>query len=164
VKYALITGINAYPYPYQLNGCINDALDWQATLAAKGFSYGMLLDGWCTRDYVLNNLNSMVVNSHSEDSLVFTYSGHGSQVPNANEPDGYDEVLCTIDFFQGKYIRDDDLAAIFNKLPAGVTLDVFLDCCHAGTGTRSMLGKNELTSRSLIYNGKSIKKAKVVTL
>lgn len=163
-RLALITAINNYPAPNQLGGCINDALDWQTTLTNKGFSCGLLLDAWATKTNILNNLNSMVTNSRSGDSLVFVYSGHGSQVPDTNgdEPDGYDEVICTIDFFQGRYIKDDDLRSIFTKLPNGVTLDVFLDCCHAGTGTRLTLGKHDLKIKSIPFIGKP-KKVKTIT-
>jgi metacaspase-1 len=34
------------------------------------------------------------------------------------------------------YIVDDDLNTVFSKLPAGVHLEVLLDSCHSGTGTR----------------------------
>ena len=38
--------------------------------------------------------------------------------------------------WDGTYIVDDDLKNIFSKLPAGVHLEVLLDSCHSGTGTR----------------------------
>jgi hypothetical protein len=38
--------------------------------------------------------------------------------------------------WDGTYIVDDDLNAAFSKLPAGVHLEVLLDSCHSGTGTR----------------------------
>jgi hypothetical protein len=34
---------------------------------------------------------------------------------------------------------DDDLKAIFSNLPKGVNLEVLLDCCHSGTGTREAM-------------------------
>jgi hypothetical protein len=33
---------------------------------------------------------------------------------------------------------DDDLKAVFSKLPAGARLEVLLDSCHSGTGTREV--------------------------
>jgi hypothetical protein len=73
---------------------------------------------------------------------MFYYSGHGSQVvdTDGDEIDGLDEILCPhdIDFAKKFYISDDDLRGIFAKLPEGMNLEVILDCCHSGTGTREM--------------------------
>ncbi|MFH0724751.1 MAG: hypothetical protein V2B19_00090 [Pseudomonadota bacterium] len=38
--------------------------------------------------------------------------------------------------WDGTYIVDDGLEKIFSVLPAGVRLEVLLDACHFGTGTR----------------------------
>jgi hypothetical protein len=38
--------------------------------------------------------------------------------------------------WDGTYIVDDDVKKIFSTLPAGVRLEVLLDACHSGTGTR----------------------------
>jgi len=40
---------------------------------------------------------------------------------------------------QSPYIVDDDLKAIFSGLPKGVNLEVLLDSCHSGTGTREAM-------------------------
>ena len=40
--------------------------------------------------------------------------------------------------WDGTYILDDDFDKIFGNLPKGVNLEVLLDCCHSGTGTREM--------------------------
>jgi len=41
--------------------------------------------------------------------------------------------------WDGTYIVDDDLKAVFSKLPAGVHLEVLLDSCHSGTATRGAM-------------------------
>jgi len=165
MKKAVIVGINNYPQ-YPLTGCVNDALDYQTTLLAKGFSVTLITNSQGTKANILNNLQYMVSNSVSGDSLVFAYSGHGSKVPDTNgdEPDQYDEVLCPIDFFSGQYISDDDLRAIFSGLPSGVTLDVFLDSCYSGTATRclDLVGVKSRCIPGPITNG--AKAARVVTL
>ncbi len=141
MKFAVLVGINQYPQS-PLQGCVNDVLDYQATLAAKGFSYAVLTDNMATKANIIANLNSMINAAHANDALVFAYSGHGSQVrdTNADEADGLDEVLCPVDFFNGQYISDDDLRGIFSRLPANVSCDVFLDSCHSGTATRDVSG------------------------
>jgi hypothetical protein len=35
-------------------------------------------------------------------------------------------------------IKDDDFRALLTHLPAGVNLDIILDSCHSGTGTREL--------------------------
>jgi hypothetical protein len=149
MKRALIVGINSYPQS-PLQGCVNDANDWNTTLRVKGFTNSVLLDAVATKANIIAGLNWLVSGSVFGDSLVFCYSGHGSKVrdTNGDESDGYDEVLCPVDFFSGQYISDDNLRAIFSKLPKGVTLDVFLDSCYSGTATRS-LDFNKVTPRCI---------------
>lgn len=70
------------------------------------------------------------------DSLVFHFSGHGSQQRNHNgdEVDGYDETLCPLDFeTQGMIVDDEVNAMIVRPLPAGVKLHAIIDACHSGT-------------------------------
>lgn len=54
------------------------------------------------------------------DSLVFTYSGHGSRQRDysGEEVDGYNETLCPVDFRQAGEIVDDELNhRLINPLP-----------------------------------------------
>jgi hypothetical protein len=37
-------------------------------------------------------------------------------------------------------VIDDDVAEIFQRLPAGVNLSCFIDCCHSGTISRFAVG------------------------
>lgn len=70
------------------------------------------------------------------DSLVFHYSGHGSQQRNysGDEVDGFDETLCPLDFeTQGMIVDDEINAAIVRPLPHGVKLHALIDACHSGT-------------------------------
>lgn len=70
------------------------------------------------------------------DSLVFHFSGHGSQQRNYNgdEIDGFDETLCPFDFeTQGMIVDDEINATIVKPLPHGVKLHAIIDACHSGT-------------------------------
>lgn len=75
---------------------------------------------------------------------------HNSQIVRRDDKDelddGMDELICPWDMdWDGTYITDNDLAAIFKSLKEGVLLEVFIDACHSGT----MLDlKHELASRS----------------
>lgn len=70
------------------------------------------------------------------DSLVFHYSGHGSQQRNRNgeEVDNYDETILPLDFkTQGVIVDDEINLTIVRPLPRGVKLHAIIDACHSGT-------------------------------
>ncbi len=138
-KRALLIGINNYPY-YPLPDGINNVNAWQAYLQPKGYSITKLLDNQATKSAILTKLTLLVNASQPGDSLVMMFSGHGSYVAdqNGDELDGYDEVICPVNYFSGQYIRDDDLKGILNTLRAGVNVDIFMDCCYAGTNTKTI--------------------------
>lgn len=139
MKKAAIIALNDYPgTANDLRGCLNDAADAIATLKAKGFSCAAYYNGTATKAKMLAGIKSAFTCARSGDSVAIVYSAHGSQVRDSSgdEADGWDEVLCPYDWPQ--YVSDDDLRAILATVPAGVNVDVFLDCCHSGTGTREI--------------------------
>lgn len=114
-KRALCVGINDYPGTgSDLEGCVNDARDWQRVLAQRGYDVTVLLDGKATRAAMVNALTALIGEARSGDTAVFTYSGHGSWLPDqsGDEADARDEMLCPYDVARGQYLLDDDLAEI----------------------------------------------------
>ena len=144
MKKALLVGINNYPgTSNDLMGCVNDVQNMQNLLVSMfGFvteNISMLTDREATTANILKGLEALVADAQRGDLLIFHYSGHGSQVadPEGDEPDQLDEILCPYDLdWKTKMIRDDDLKRIFDPLPSGVHLEVFLDSCHSGTGLK----------------------------
>lgn len=148
-KKALLVGINDYNGRGDLKGCVNDILDMHFTLGSV-FDFvneevRVLTDRRATSEAIKHRLNWLVKDAKDGDYLVFHYSGHGSQIRDRNGDeelsDGMDELICPFDLDwndRKTYITDDDLNEIFNPLPAGVLLEVFLDCCHSGTGLKEM--------------------------
>jgi hypothetical protein len=135
-KRALCVGINNYPGTNSdLSGCVNDANDWEAELKSRGYNVTKLLDGQATRQVIVDALNTLVTSGGSGDSLVFTFSGHGSWLPDdgGDEPDGRDEMLCPHDVDSEQYLMDDDLAKIFSQKKTGVLLYFISDSCHSGS-------------------------------
>ena len=154
-KRAVIVGVNKYRAGNNLRYCLNDVNMINDALCDCGYETALLTspeipwssDDIATKDSILESLSVAVSKTKPGDSLLFYFSGHGSQVPDrsGDEPDGYDEVLCPsdMDFASGTYITDDDLGRIFNELPDGAALEVMLDCCHAGMGSgRSVTNKS----------------------
>ena len=135
MKRAVCIGINNYPGSLNdLYGCVNDAKDWAELLHGYGFDVNLMLDSQATRQNVKAALNDLVTSAQAGDVVVFTYSGHGTQVfdLNSDEVDSYDEALSVYD----GNIVDDDLRTIINQIDSQATLIVISDSCFSGTVTR----------------------------
>lgn len=139
MKHALCIGLNQYPgTENDLQGCVNDANDWAAALGDRGFSVEMLLDEQATLDGMRRRMETVIDGAHYGDSVVITYSGHGTWLPdnNGDEPDGRDEALCSYDVFERGPLSDDDLYQIFTRRERGVKLIFISDSCHSGSVSR----------------------------
>lgn len=143
---ALCIGIDQYATA-PLAGCVADARAWSQSLKTLGFEdQTILLDQQATRTGILDALTRLVTSSKAGNIVVFQYAGHGTTLPDldGDEADGdtpdHDEALCPVDFGEGKFVIDDDVAEVFRQLPDGVNLTCFIDCCHSGTISRFAVG------------------------
>ncbi|CAK9088341.1 Metacaspase-1 [Durusdinium trenchii] len=100
-----------------------------------------------TKSNIRDSISWLVHEAVPGDSLLFFFSGHGTQVPNFqdDEKDGKDEAIVPVDVDESGPLIDDELHELLVKpggfgaregkpLAAGVRLTCLLDCCHAGTG------------------------------
>ncbi|CAH9069633.1 unnamed protein product [Cuscuta europaea] len=145
-KKALIIGICYRNSGNELKGCINDA-KCMRHLLLKRFNFPpesilMLTEEEKgpyripTKHNIRMAINWLVQGCQAGDSLVFHYSGHGSQQRNysGDEVDGYDETLCPLDFETQGMILDDEInVTLVRPLPCGVKLHAIIDACHSGT-------------------------------
>ncbi len=147
-KRALLVGVNDYPGTQNdLYGCVNDITNvYDVLVKYFGFTstdITLLSDKRATKAAILDGLRGLVSGSAAGDTLVFHYSGHGSQVRDTEGDelaDNLDEIICPVDFdWNGGFIKDDDFDALFKELKKGVMLEVLLDSCHSGTGTREII-------------------------
>lgn len=129
-QHALIIGINDYPKAQNLEGAVNDAKLIRDALRKLKIKPKLLLNKQATRNNIINAWRKMVEQAEPGDTLILTYSGHGSQINDIDsneEPDGKDEIL---DLYEG-YIIDDELTKLFKK--ASAYKIVFLaDACYSG--------------------------------
>jgi hypothetical protein len=143
MKKALLIGINYTGTSSALNGCINDVQSIGNRLVSK-FAFKpenirILTDNTVikpTRENMESYIKALVQGATSGDTLVFHYSGHGSNIKDASgeESDGRDEVLVPLDYLQKGVIKDDWLFENLSlQIPQGVKLVCFMDCCHSGT-------------------------------
>ncbi len=137
-KRALCVGINYPGTESALAGCVNDATDWAELLRREGYVVGLLLDGGATGADIVGALSEMAAQSRWGDRVVFTFSGHGTWVPDrdGDEADGRDEALCPSDFTTNGVITDDQLQSVFGAASRGVGSLILSDSCHSGTVSR----------------------------
>lgn len=136
---ALCVGINDYPGTnMDLAGCVNDAKDWQEFFEGRGYRVDALHDREATRARMIDAIKTVIGQAADGDAAVFTFSGHGSWLPDddRDEPDARDEMLCPYDVMKEHYLLDDDLYAIFCTKRAGARIYVIADSCHSGSVSR----------------------------
>lgn len=140
---AVCVGINYIDTEFELAGCINDADDWAQLLAVNGVDSSVLAEKQATRATILSSLKRLVKQAKAGDVVYFTYSGHGTWLPDrsGDETDRRDEALCPIDMDDGAgLILDDELHDIFTTLKPDARLVLITDCCHSGTMFRAVPG------------------------
>lgn len=135
-KYALCVGNNYPGTSAQLHGCVNDAHDWAELLLTQG--YEVVVAEEATLQTTVDNLVDLVGRAGYGDRLVFTYSGHGTWIPDrdGDEADGRDEAMVMADYRQGGLLLDDTLQSIFSRLKVGTGALILSDSCHSGTVSR----------------------------
>ncbi|KAH6833277.1 hypothetical protein C2S53_018111 [Perilla frutescens var. hirtella] len=145
-KRALLCGITYKGHRQTLNGSINDVVCMKKLLVER-FHFpasSILVLTEEEEDYyriptkrnIRNALRWLVQGCQSGDSLVFHYSGHGSQVRDrdGDERDGYDESLLPVDYdTEGRILDDEINATIVRPLPRGAMLHAIIDTCFSGT-------------------------------
>lgn len=147
IKRALLVGIDEYSgFVNDLQGPVNDVIDIRDLLIEhygfKNENIRLLCNYRAKRKEILTRLEWLLTDVMAGDELVFHYSGHGSQVRDRNGDeldDHMDEILVPSNHnSNGPYLRDDDIADIFRKLPKGANLTFVCDACHSGSMSKSM--------------------------
>ena len=145
-KQALLVGINDYNGVNDLQGCINDVTNVRSVLKTffglENTDIRVLTDSRATKVNILSRLEKMVKNAATGDYLIFHFSGHGSQIRDREGDeltDHMDELICPCDMnWDDGFITDDMVSEILQQLKKGVRMEILLDSCHSGTGTRDI--------------------------
>ena len=168
-RYALVVGNNTYPNfsaEQQLGGCESDARMVRDLLLSRigvpAANVRTILGREATAQAILDGLRNMLKNSKPGDSVLFYYSGHGSQTTDDNgdeKDDRLDEVLCPYDFkfLPGRRAQnavvDDQLDEILTTTAKDREFVAVFDCCHSGTGLRSLFTQPGRRVKYLPYTG-----------
>lgn len=154
--FALVVGIDAYPYEVSLDGAIKDAKDVQGALQQAGVDQiATFFDAAARKDDIRAAWTDFVGSAIKGDTIIFTYAGHGAQMPElvaGDEADGLDEFLQLPGFDRSRaeeteheIIVDNELNAWFSEAEAkGVQVLFVSDSCHSGGMSRSFSGKTRL--------------------
>lgn len=122
-----------------LYSCENDAINLKNISKLNDFETTLLLSSEATYTNIISYIKESAKQLKLGDSLLITYSGHGSQIKdlNSDENDGLDEFFVLYDqpFF------DDELHSLFALFKEGVKIITICDCCHSGTITRNKKAK-----------------------
>ncbi|ESQ31468.1 hypothetical protein EUTSA_v10004470mg [Eutrema salsugineum] len=145
-KRAVLCGVNYRGKSYSLKGCISDAKSMRCFLVQQmGFPVDSILmltedeastQRTPTKRNIRKAMRWLVEGNRARDSLVFHFSGHGSQQKdyNGDEMDGQDEALCPLDHeTEGKIIDDEVNKTLVRPLVHGAKLHAVIDACNSGT-------------------------------
>ncbi len=157
-KLALLVGINNYPKPLSLNGCLTD-LELQRHLLIHRFGFNRkdiytLTDEKATRTGILESFEEhLIKQAKPGDVVVYHYSGHGSRVVDpdpifvrsSRDKNGLNGTFVPINSGlpagypnQGGVVQDIMGHTLFLLMSALQTENVtaVLDSCYSGAATR----------------------------
>jgi Caspase domain len=124
-----------------LAACEFDAEDMANVARSAGFDVaGQLLTKQATRKAVMDGISEAAKKLQPGDIFLFTYSGHGSQIPDFNSDEGEDGADETFCLFDGMMI-DDELYDLWTEFKDDVRVLVLSDSCHSGTNIRFAPGR-----------------------
>jgi hypothetical protein len=160
--HAMIVGINAYqgrigrrnrdnsmtylPVP-RLEGCVNDARGIEVAIRPLAVTTRVLLDGNVTRETFLQTWQGMVADSAPGDTLLVTYSGHGSQErisgPSVAVDGLHDSFLLakfdsSMPSLNQERILDDEIQGLWKSVEGRNRIIFVADACHSGGMTRKI--------------------------
>lgn len=162
--YALLIGVSNYPSlkeEKQLKAPENDVRLLKTVLTKYSFAENNITTlstankdalKQPTRRVILAELEKLVEKAKANDTILLYFSGHGSQQPNANESDGYDELFLPSDIGQWddkkgqvkNALVDNEIGHFIDRLLAkNASVWLIMDSCHSATGAREATTSNK---------------------
>ena len=153
--YALVVGVDQYPHDVSLDGAVKDAEDVYKAMAAAGFQVVKFTDAEARKEAIRQAWTGFVATAAAGDTIIFTYAGHGAQMPElipGDEADGLDEFLqlpgfdrSRLEETKNEIIVDNEMNAWFAEAEGkGVHVLFVSDSCFSGGMSRSVTGKTRL--------------------
>lgn len=166
--YALLAGINEYDQVRKLSGCLHDLQqveDYLKNRTVFDCKIRKITDSEVTRANIVNAFEEHLGQAKKDDTVLFYFSGHGTQedaAPLWDETDGKLECIVCYDGGTSKaaefLLTDKELrymiAKLYEKTAAHIV--VIFDCCHSGDNTRGQLinaaYKKDKVIKRMIYD------------
>lgn len=120
-------------------GCWGAELDVdniEMILYPLGYTVQSFKTAQATRSNILAAVTAAASALKAKDTLVFYFSGHGGQQPDADgdEFDGQDETMLAYDHV----LVDDDLSEVWTGFRRGVRIIMISDSCNSGKNYRNL--------------------------
>ena len=184
-KRALLIGISHYipsesvqrfiPPTYKVDSRFNPGMSWNNLPAALddvnrmstlvlqtiyGFqpaNISILPEDQATHDGILHALDQLVAETKPGDTVVFYFSGHGSQrVDTLSSKNNRDQTIVPVDAWKGDFdVRDKELAVRFNHIvyDKKAHLTAIFDTCESATQGRGIV---PVISHALAYDDRDV--------
>lgn len=168
--HAILVGINYYDTASELQGCHNDVDLMFSYLRKCGVEDFKILkdsigdekhvkEDCPTKSNIIGAVKDAYAKMGEQDTLLFHYSGHGSQLRDKNhdEKDGQDECICPVDYAENGFLIDDDLNKLLvqpllqNPELKKCKLRCIFDSCHSGSILDlpfTVLGRNSISAEN----------------
>lgn len=164
-KWAVVIGISDYyGSSSDLEYCDDDARDVQAALInTYGFSSGnvkMLLDNQATYANIIGGIDWLLANEGPDSTVVFYYSGHGSNA--SGDPDGDGETKDeSIVPWELSRLYDGTLAQKFAQLESHYAWIAFDSCYAGGMNDAGITGPYKIDTMACSETGYSYESSSV---
>lgn len=150
-----------YGGEFALASCVNDARKMREIAESLGYNAVILENEQATVANFTGFMRGAISDLFAGDSLLVTFSGHGSQLPNSSddeEADLLDETLC----FYDRMLLDDEFYALLAQFREGVRVHAVFDSCHSGTVAK-LLGFAPMPKDVLFKQEQQAKHTKTLT-
>lgn len=111
--YAVLVGIDEYHFIKPLNGCVNDILSWKQFFG-EFFHFEStitLLNADATKKSILTTLENTLAQLRAEDTFLFIFSGHASNIEFPHLIGAYDTNTAQ----KQSYISEIELKSLFTQ-------------------------------------------------
>lgn len=137
--YAVFAGITDYVDASPLPFCAEDAVKLEESLDSTGLLAQqsiVLTNDEVTVRGLERAFERVAERAGPDDMFLFFYSGHGTQIANSDELDGFDEALALYD----GTVTDDQLNTWMESVNARVSI-IALDSCFSGGFARDVISE-----------------------
>lgn len=149
--HSLLIGINNYPSPNQLSGCLSDVSkvkEYLTSLDTSAYNKienpSILVNDEATKDNIVSTLKTTISKLDEDDTLVIYFSGHGAEeVSEGRFVEDHNGLLQGLVCYhktgdEDNYLlADKEIRYLLNQSKVKAHIVAIFDSCHSGDITRS---------------------------